>query len=378
MTGGARLTLDKLPGVTSRMAAASHERAGRQDCSVTGRRNRPDSCVLRPSSRILTSRAVLVIGTCSSLPAGDERPKALPERHLVVLCGQQRGRDTRKIVEFGHLIRKGLFVVGLRRYASAENVGLEATQRGRNKVRGHPVGGHRPCQARDHAAAESAVRAANHRGREIRVSYQGFAIRVTQRRDLIGPLRGRIRLTHRPHSLTNYCGEDVVHALKVVVKRSRRDTHFRGNPAGTQAGQPVAIDESQPHGDNPFAGEQRFGRSRHAHKVTGISRWVYIPATSNSDRRRSPSPESQYPPDLGYTASIRHKIAARIPSVSWELDRMAARFRILRPASLSALGDAEPLAHKTTPARNRRSKRGIRARETLHVPPDHIQLITEK
>jgi hypothetical protein len=109
-----------------------------------------------------------------------------------------------------------------------------------------------------------------------------------------------------------------------------------------------------------------------------MARRVYIRATSNTDRRRGPSPESHYPPNLGDRASIRHKIAARIPSVSWELDRMAARLRILCPALLSALGDAEPLAHKTPPARNRRSKRGIRARATLQAPRDHIQLITEK
>jgi hypothetical protein len=57
---------------------------------------------------------------------------------------------------------------------------------------------------------------------------------------------------------------------------------------------------------------------------------------------------------------------------------MAERFRILCAALPSALGDAQPLARKTPPARNRRSRRGIQARATLRVPPDHIRLITEK
>jgi hypothetical protein len=101
-----------------------------------------------------------------------------------------------------------------------------------------------------------------------------------------------------------------------------------------------------------------------------MARRVCILATLNTDRRRSPSPEFQYPLDRGYGASIRHKIAARITAVSWELDRMAARFRILCPAEFSALGDAELRAHKTLPARNQRSNRGIRAHATLQVPQD--------
>jgi hypothetical protein len=333
------------------MTDANRERLGRPDCSVPGTPHRPGSPVRRRSPRFASSPAALMIGTGSGLPTGNERPKALPERHLDILRGQQRGRDIRKIVEFGHLIRKGLVVVGLRRHNSAEHVELEATQRRRNKVRGHPVRGHCPCQARDHPAAESAVRVANHRRREIRVSYEGFAIRVAQRRNLIGPMRVRIRLTHRPHRLTDDSDQDVVHAVEVVVQGRRRDPHFRGNPARTEPSQPIGIDEAQCHGDNAFAGEQRFRRSRHVHKVAGIARKVYSRATSNTDRRRSPSRESQYPPDRG---SHQHstQIASRIPAVNRELDRMVAQFRSLRPAVRSVLGGAKPLAQDTACAKS--------------------------